>query len=84
MCVFWGGYIQPVLFLCVCVCQEQKGTLQELKDKMDSMQRERERDAEELRMRTAELRKSMEHEGRMKKETEVRQTHTHRGISVAV
>lgn len=62
----------------MCVCQEQKDTLQELKDRMDSVQRDRERDAEELRVRTTELRKSMEREERMKKKVEVRHhTHTH-------
>lgn len=60
------------------VCQDQKDTLHDLKDRMESMQRDRERDAEELRVRMADLKKRMEHEERMKKELEVRHTHTHR------
>lgn len=59
------------------MCQEQKDTLQELKGRMDSMQKDRERDAEELRVRRAELRNSMVREEKMKKELEVRNnTHT--------
>lgn len=82
MCVYFfllGGVNSTSFHFSLCVCrQEQKDTLQELKDRMDSVQRDRERDAEELRVRTTELRKSMENEERLKKELEVRhQTHTH-------
>lgn len=78
VCVCFGGEGRHVFLKRVqvcqrtCVCQEQKDTLLELKDRMDSVQRDRERDAEELRVRMAELRKSMEHEEIMKKELEVR------------
>ncbi|XP_047663512.1 coiled-coil domain-containing protein 171 isoform X3 [Tachysurus fulvidraco] len=50
--------------------QEQKDTLLELKGRIDSMEKDRERDAEDLRMRRAELRNSMVREKKLKKELE--------------
>ncbi|KAI5609268.1 coiled-coil domain-containing protein 171-like [Silurus asotus] len=50
--------------------QEHKDTLQKLKDRMEGIQRDRERDTEELKIKTCELRKSMEREEELRTEVE--------------